>query len=172
MLRGIDLIVLLYLCRSKQAGTVRSIGADLGLPSATVQRSLDRLDRLPVFDRARGRVNGSAVEELCVHALPYMFPPERGGETRGVAAAWAASPLAEHFARADALPPVWPSPRGSVRGWALEPLHPAAARIAAADPDLGELLVLVDGVRAGDARVRKVAASLVKERLRGALKSR
>ena len=37
---------------------------------------------------------------------------------------------------------------------------------------VGELLVLVDGVRAGDARVRKVAASLVKERLRGALKSR
>jgi len=165
MLQGIDVIVLLYATRADALGTVRSIAGALDLPPASVQRSLDRLGKLPLFDAKRRRVNRSSADEFFAHALPFMFPPERGGETRGVPAAWGASPLVEQLAPGNGPTPVWPSPRGPVRGWALEPLHPSALEVAQRDRQLGEMLVLVDGIRAGDARVRKLSTRLLRERL-------
>jgi hypothetical protein len=48
-----------------------------------------------------------------------------------------------------------------VRGQAIEPLHPAAPEAVAAWPELGEILALLDSLRAGDARVRRVAEDLL-----------
>ncbi len=67
----------------------------------------------------------------------------------------------------DEPPPVWPYAKGDVRGQALEPLHRAAPDAAASWPELGEILSLLDSLRVGDARVRKVAGELFAERLRG-----
>jgi hypothetical protein len=105
------------------------------------------------------------VEELLVHGVKYMFPPVRGGETRGVPTAWAAPPLRDEFAESSELPPVWPYPLGKVRGIALEPLHDSVREISRRDPALTELLVLTDGIRLGDARVRGVAEGLLRTRV-------
>ena len=67
--------------------------------------------------------------------------------------------------------PVWPYAHGRVRGQAIEPLHPAAPERADDWAELGELLGLLDSLRAGDARVRKVAGDLLSERLRSWLRS-
>lgn len=67
----------------------------------------------------------------------------------------------------DEPPPVWPYARGDVRGQAFEPLHRVAPEAAAAWPELGETLSLLDSLRAGDARVRNVAGELLSGRLRG-----
>lgn len=67
----------------------------------------------------------------------------------------------------DEPPPVWPYAQGDVRGQAIEPLHRAAPEAAAGWPELGEMLSLLDSLRAGDARVRNVAGELFFERLRG-----
>jgi hypothetical protein len=48
---------------------------------------------------------------------------------------------------------------GPVRGRALRPLHPNAARAAARDPRLHKLLALVDAFRIGRARDREVASA-------------
>jgi hypothetical protein len=54
-------------------------------------------------------------------------------------------------------PPVWPYARGRVRGQAIEPLHPAGPEAVEGWPGLGEILALLDSLRAGDSRVRRVA---------------
>jgi len=54
---------------------------------------------------------------------------------------------------------------GSDRGIALEPLHESAPEIARRDPALAERLALVDALRLGDARVRGLAADLLRARL-------
>jgi hypothetical protein len=166
VLRPVDLLVLLGLLRPSLTSTwsVRSLAAQLGLPQAAVQRSLTRLGKTPVFDLRRRSVSRTAAEELLVHAMPYVAPAQLGELTRGVPTAWAASPLSERVADNE-LPPVWPEPRGTSRGLAVEPLHRAALAAARADPWLYEMLALVDGVRLGDARVRGVAAELLRERL-------
>jgi hypothetical protein len=166
VLRASDLLVLLGLLRPSLAPTwsVRSLAAELGLPQAAIQRSLERLGETPVYDARRKRVNRTAAEELLAHAIPYIAPTRLGAPTRGLPTAWAAPPLSDHI-RGNELPPVWPDPHGMTRGLAVEPLHDAALHAAREDPWLYEMLSLVDGIRIGDARVRGVADELLKERL-------
>ncbi len=143
--------------------TVRSLAAELRLPPATVQRALERLALVRVFDAGRRRVNVGACEELFIHALRFIAPAAVGGETRGLPTAWAAPPLVERLAGNDDLPPVWPDPLGEVRGLEVRPLHPRVVSLAQADAEMYELLALVDGLRVGDARVRALAVRLLSE---------
>jgi hypothetical protein len=63
------------------------------------------------------------------------------------------------------LAPVWADDEGSVRGESIEPLYPSAPRAAREDPKLYELLALVDALRIGRARERKLAEALLRQRL-------
>lgn len=63
------------------------------------------------------------------------------------------------------LPPVWPDPAGTVRGESFEPLHRAAPEAARRDPGLYELLALLDALRGGRARERKLARAELEARL-------
>jgi hypothetical protein len=165
MLKGEDIVVLLKLTADSPSSTVRSLEAEIGIPRSVIQRSLVRLEQARLLEEGRRRVNKGRTEELLVHGLKYVFPPVRGGETRGVPTAWAAPPLQEKLAESGELPPVWPDPQGEVRGIALEPLHASVPEISRRDRALTELLALIDGVRLGDARVRGVAEELLRERL-------
>jgi len=79
----------------------------------------------------------------------------------------AASPLKEELTLEPSdLPPVWPSANGTVRGETLAPLYSTVPAAAARDPKLYECLALVDAVRAGRARDRKLAMTLLEKRLR------
>jgi hypothetical protein len=164
MLQSVDLVVLIGLLRHRAGGwTVRSLAEELYLPPATVQRALERLAVVRLFDAGRRRVNVGASEELFIHALRFIVPSVVGGETRGLPTAWAVPPLAEHLAGNGELPPVWPDPLGEVRGLELQPLHPRVVSLARADAQMYELLALVDGLRVGDARVRALAVELLSE---------
>jgi hypothetical protein len=85
--------------------------------------------------------------------------------TRGLPTAYGAPPLEQEIA-GDDLPPVWPDARGTVRGESLEPLHPSVPRASRKDAQLYELLALVDAVRIGRARERKLAEQHLIKRLR------
>jgi DNA-binding transcriptional MocR family regulator len=165
MLKGEDIVVLLKLMAGSPAWTVRSLEAEIGIPRSVIQRSLVRLEEAGLLEEGRRRVNVGRAEELLVHGVKYVFPPVRGGETRGVPTAWAAPPLQDKLADSGELPPVWPDPMGNVRGIALEPLHDSAPDISRRDRALTELLALTDGIRLGDARVRGIAEELLRARL-------
>ena len=61
---------------------------------------------------------------------------------------------------------MWPYAQGQVRGQAIEPLHLAAPEAVEDWPELGEILALLDSLRAGDARVRRVAEDVLADALR------
>ena len=102
-----------------------------------------------------------------MHAVKYLFPAVRGSETRGVATAWAAPPLLSEMAE-DVLPPVWPHASGNARGIALKPLHPAVPELALGNDELWQRLALVDAIRAGDARIRRLAEEALVDSIRDA----
>ncbi|MEK6327802.1 MAG: hypothetical protein AABM66_09835 [Actinomycetota bacterium] len=52
-----------------------------------------------------------------------------------------------------------------MRGNSLEPLHPNAPEAARRDPELGAKLALLDALRLGDGRIRKMAADELRRRL-------
>jgi hypothetical protein len=110
----------------------------------------------------------SAIEEFLAHGLKYAFPADRGAPTRGVLTSYAAQPLRQVIAPNDEAPPVWPYPAGSQRGIAFEPLYRQAPKAALRDPVLYELLALVDALRDGRARERKLALEMIVSRLRPA----
>jgi len=167
MLRPQDILVLLKLALWGSNWTFDLLAHELGLSASAVHRSVQRAAAAGLYDPSSREVNPSALEEFLVHGLRYVFPPQWGGEARGIPTAWAALPLADELSQSGNNPPVWPDPHGSVRGVALEPLDPRAPGAARRDDGLGELLALVDAIRIGGPRERSLAAQGLKARLRG-----
>jgi hypothetical protein len=165
VLNGQDIVVLLKLAGLPAGWTIRSLESELGLPRAGIHRSIQRLAAAGLYDPKRRRVNLSQAEEFLIHGAKYVFPPEMGGEVRGIPTAWGIKGLADRLAPSEGLPPVWPDPHGKQRGIALEPLHRAAPEIARRDRQLGDRLALVDALRLGNARIRGIAADLLKKNL-------
>lgn len=167
MLKGQDIVLLLLLVGEMDIGTTQQLADDLGVSVATAHRAVHNLSDAGLYDRSRRRVPEAPAEEFLVHGVKYLFPPVRGGEGRGVAAAWAAPPLVMDVAD-DNLPPVWPHANGDRRGIALQPLHRVVPELALRDAKLWERLALVDAIRAGDARIRRLAEKALVSNLRDA----
>jgi len=162
MIKDADVYVLSGLLAHDGDWSYRSLADRLYVPHAGVQRALSRAQKADLYSVERREVNVPHLEEFAVHALRFVFPAQLGALVPGVSAAWAAEPMRAAIRSAgDEPPPVWPYARGQVRGQAVEPLHPAAPEAIEDWPELGEILVLLDSLRVGDARTRKVAQDLL-----------
>jgi hypothetical protein len=96
---------------------------------------------------------------------PRNVAPARVGDYElGLPTAHAAAVLAAKFT-GDDDPVVMPLAHGPVRGRVVRPLHPLAPPAAARDPQLYELLAIIDVFRVGRARDRQVAAAERRARL-------
>jgi hypothetical protein len=165
-----DIVVLAKLVSYRgNRPSIAQVGADLSLSPSQVHQSLKRLERSRLLDAQSGRPFLRAVEEFLIHGVKYAFPARRGEATRGIPTAYAAAPLNREIGEGGELPPVWPDAEGDVRGLALEPLHKSAPRAAVKDPQLYELLALIDALRDGRARERQTAERKLAERLRSLL---
>lgn len=147
--------------------TYRDLAKRLKVPHALVQRALQRAEEAGLYSGASRRVHRANLEEFLLHGLRFIAPGKLGSVVPGVPAAWAATPVSRRIRESGDLPPVWPAGRGGARGQALAPLHEAAVSAVEDFPRLGELLAIVDSLRAGDPRVRSVAAKMLVEFLSG-----
>lgn len=167
MVKGADIYVLAGLFAQVEPWTYRSLAERLQVPHPVVQRAIERAKSADLYSADRREVHLPHLEEFALHALRFVNPAPLGPIVPGVRAAWAAEPMAAAIrSSVDEPPPVWPHARGEVRGQAIEPLHPAAPEAIEGWPELGEILALFDCLRAGDARVRSVAAELLQSLLR------
>jgi predicted nucleotidyltransferase len=80
---------------------------------------------------------------------------------------YAAPPLNQVIVGSSDPPPVWPYAEGPVRGLAFAPLYRTVPQAAMRDPQLYELLALVDAIRDGRAREADLAAKGLESRLDG-----
>jgi hypothetical protein len=168
-LKSQDVVVLLKLISyGGRRPSMAMMAMDLLISPSEVHGALKRLiDSHLVSASAQGhRPLLPAVEEFLVHGLKYVFPAKRGELTRGVVTSHAAEPLRRHFAASPDPPPVWPHPEGTQRGVSLEPMYKSVPAAALRDPALYEMLALVDALRDGRARERKLAEKELTERIR------
>ncbi|MFZ5572188.1 MAG: hypothetical protein ACOZF0_17450 [Thermodesulfobacteriota bacterium] len=77
----------------------------------------------------------------------------------------AAAPLANEMVTSGDPPLVWPDPDGETRGQSFSPLYKSAPKAARKDEKLFKLLVLVDAIRGGNTRERKIASTEIQKRL-------
>jgi DNA-binding Lrp family transcriptional regulator len=143
------------------------IANHLGLSPSEVHGAIKRLQNAKLLHgpEMKSRPNISALEEFLIHGLKYTFPAAHGQLTRGLPTSYAAPPLNAEIFSKDDIPPVWPWPQGNVRGIAFEPLYRSAPVAALQDPLLYEFLALLDAIRDGRARERKIAERELIKRL-------
>lgn len=167
MVKGSDIYVLSGLLAHDETWSYRLLADRLHVPHPVVQRALERARGADLYSADRREVHLPHFEEFALHALRFVAPARLGALTPGVPAAWAAEPMASAIrSSGDEPPPVWPYVHGRVRGQAIEPLHSAAPEAVENWPELGEVLALLDSLRAGDARVRQVAGDFLSRMLR------
>jgi DNA-binding Lrp family transcriptional regulator len=169
VLKPQDILVALKLCayRSRRP-SFSQMALDLAMSPSEVHAALKRLKsaRLIHGPDLAERPNIPALEEFLVHGVKYAFPVSRGGITRGVLTSYAAEPLRREIAAGSEPPPVWPCAEGKDRGVSLQPLYKSAPQAALRDPGLYEYLALVDAIRDGRSRERKIAERELSQRLR------
>ena len=161
-----DILVLLKLIVLRDTiWSYPMLAKSLFMSQSEVHASIQRAEAACLFDRHRSRVLRSSLFEFLVHGLKYAFPATRGGSTRGIPTGYAAPPLNRLIHGASGDPPVWPDPDGEVRGYELSPLYRSVPKAVAVDPELYELLALVDAIREGRAREATLAIEELKSRL-------
>jgi len=141
-----DIVVLLkLLIAGGKRPTYAQLAVDLYMSASKVHASIRRARaaRLIHGPEFGDRVNAKALEEFLVHGIKYAFSPEKGGMTRGMPTASAAEPLSHKMTQEEPVP-VWPFEQGSKRGYAFVPLYKKAPQAALKDPELYQLLALVD----------------------------
>lgn len=137
----------------------------LGMSASEVHAAMRRLGEARLWDSDSRRIRRKPFLEFLLHGVPYAFAASPGEVTRGVPTAWAAPVLAGQLMHNDGLPPVWPSPEGKVQGVAVKPLYRSVVKAGQRNPELYDLLALVDALRVGRARERKIAEDELKHRL-------
>jgi len=159
-----DVLVLFALMEQDEPWTLRSLAARLGVQHSKVQRAVDRLAESGLYDAERRRVIPHAAEEFLEHALQYLDPVQLGPVVRGVPTAWAAAPLSDEIID-EGLPPVWPDPKGKVRGQSVAPLDARLPILFESWPEVAELAALADALRLGDSRSRSAARKHLHSRI-------
>jgi len=161
-----DIVVIIKLVSlGEHRWSYPSLAEDLSMSPSGVFGSVKRAVECKLLDPEK-KPRRSALEEFLIHGVKYVFPPRRGGLTRGMPTSYAAPPLNSLIVQSTEHPPVWPYARGAVRGYAFHPLHKSVPLAAEKDERLYELLALVDAIRGGRAREVSIATQEIKDRLR------
>jgi hypothetical protein len=165
VLKPQDLVVAIRLAiPPAREWTYPALGAALHMSASEVHAAVKRAAKAGLVDEATRTARKAALLEVLVHGVRYFLPPVWTSVTRGIPTAHATPPLSTAMV-SEGLPPVWPHPEGSVRGQGLKPIYKSVPDAAREDAAFHEWLALVDAVRAGRARDRELATTLLKERL-------
>jgi len=168
MLQPVDVLVCLKLAlqgkHHEEKQSYAELERELFVGSSSIHRAVERAADAGLITSGR-TVNKAALLEFVLYGLRYAFYVKPGALTRGMPTAHAAPPLTQLIAPANDVP-VWPDSEGTVRGYEVTPLHKAVPEAAKRDLELYELLALVDALRIGRARERKLAQAELTRRLK------
>lgn len=161
-LKPVDLVVALRLAEAPEA-KYEQLHADLGISTSWAHAAVQRLQAAGLLRPGSRTVNGLALREFLEHGLRYAFPAQPGAEAHGIPTAHSGPPLAARVVAEDSL--VWADAAGPSAGQAIAPLYDRATELPQRCPSLYENLTLVDALRVGRARERKLAAEELRQRL-------
>ena len=164
MLQPLDLLVSLKLVALNDGAifSLEELARELFISPSSVSRSTARATDAGLLSVGR-KPKRKALLEFVLYGVPYVYYVKPGETTRGMPTAHAAPPLSNIIGGGEV--PVWPYPLGEVRGHAVAPLHKSVPAAARRDSRLYELLALVDALRIGRARERRLAAEELRCRI-------
>jgi hypothetical protein len=159
----LDVVVLAKLCLLKDPTTQVALARDLALSQSEISKSMARSTYAGLLFGSDQQVMRTGFYDFLKYGIRYSFPQQPGAVVAGVPTAHSAAPLSDLISSEE--PYVWPSPFGKVRGHGIAPLYPKAVDAALRDPELYEVLALIDALRIGRVRERNLAAEELKKRI-------
>ena len=166
MIKPQDIFIMLKLVvRDGSEWSYPALSHELFMSASEVHAGVKRAVAAKLMDMHRKIPVKSNLLEFIIHGVKYAYPPDRGGITRGMPTSYAAQPLKEFITQPEEPLPVWPDPEGQVRGYEFSPLFSSVPQACKVDPELYELLALVDAIRDGRARERKIAIKEIQSRI-------
>lgn len=166
-MKGQDLLVLLKLVTlNGQKWQFAQLAEELAMSASEVHSALRRSEESGLYNFSSRKLNGHGLLEFLVHGVQYVFPAKPGAITQGLVTSYAAEPLSQRIRFDEAETPVMPLLHGPARGPEICPLYASAPKAAARDQQLHRLLALVDALRSGRARERKLAGELLRQELK------
>ncbi len=165
-LKGRDIVVLLgALVEKSYSISTTELAKKLHMSRSEVHQSIKRAQICHLFDPITHKPRRSALVELLVHGLPYVFPARPGAMSEGVLTAHSAPPLSERIISSSGEKYVWPFKGGGEKGLMIAPLARSVPEIALAAPEMHQLLALVDALRVGRAREKEIAKQELSDRI-------
>lgn len=163
-MRPQDIVVLLKIASHQGEPWLQiPVAQQLGLSQSEMSKSLNRSKYAGLIDESGRKVRRLALVDFIQFGLPYAFPQRPGSIVRGVPTAHSAPPLKDQIQSDEDY--VWPYAKGKARGQSITPLYRSVPEAVNNDPALHELLALVDAIRLGNAREKKIAISEMKKRI-------
>ncbi len=159
-----DIVILLKIITyGNEAWFQIPLSESLHISQSEVSKSLARSKYAGLLDSKGKKVRRLALLELLQYGIAYVFPQQAGAIVRGMPTAHSAPPLNMIITSDENY--VWPSAKGKMRGQSILPLYPSVVEAAGRDPQLYELLALVDAMRVGRAREKNLAIRELKNRI-------
>lgn len=166
MIKPQDILVLMKLISlNKASWTYAKLAGLLKMSPSEVHAAIKRLTESKLYNDFTKEPIITAVKEFIMHGIKFIFPVKKGGQTRGILTSYAAKPLSDIIVQNDDLPPVWPYFKGSSIGLELKPLYKSVPEAINGDPELYELLTLIDAIRSGSVREQNIAKKNFEEKI-------
>jgi hypothetical protein len=152
-----DILVCLKLLLIKRQGPIRLIdlAVSLAMSPSEVSQAINRATFAGLMEKSNYQVFPEALKEVIFHGLRFFYPARPGLLTRGIPTAHSAAPLNKKIKSSTIY--VWPDPNGEVRGESIDPIYSSVPSASMNDPKLYEVLSLIDALRVGNAREKKMA---------------
>ena len=164
-MRPQDIVVLLKMitfCDSNR--TFAELANALQLSETEISFAMERNRLAGLVNPDKTKVNKLALREFLIYGLKYVFPPQPGYSSRGIATAHSAPPIKQHIAEGNEFY-VWSYYKGTKRGNTIVPLYDKIPKIVENEPELYELLVIIDTLRIGKKREIEIAINELDKRL-------
>jgi hypothetical protein len=141
--------------------SVRGLSSAIGISKSEVSNALGRCYASGLAKpKLRGGgpvVNRRGLEEFLSYGIRFVFPAHTLGLARGIPTGLTAPIFKGVLRSAGEHSPVWPDPHGDTLGLAVEPLYKTVTTAIRDDETLYKLLAVVDSIRLGQPRERKLA---------------
>ena len=157
-MKGQDILVLLkLLSRRGEPWSYAQVATELDMSASEVHAAVKRCEEAGLYNPYTREPNHLALREFLLHGVRYAFPARPGPIVQGLPTSYAAPPLNKRLVFSEEKAPVMPYPSGPRKGAEIKPLYRSAPEAASRDAGLHELLALVDALRTGRTRERKLA---------------
>lgn len=163
-MRPHDIVVLLKIAaKGNKSWLMKDLSIEIGISASEISESLNRSAIARLISKDKKRLMKLSILDFLEHGLSYVYPIRPGSIVRGVPTSHSAPPLSKEIVSEEAY--VWPYGEGTVRGEAIEPLHPKVPEACLKDPKFYEYMALCDALRVGRAREKNMAMVELKKRL-------